>query len=211
MEDLPAGVVTIVASDAEAAPARKRLRIEDGPTASAPLVIRLRTGVTLRGRVVDQHGDPVPKGYIYVAGYEEPLAPGQAPPAEDPGWMQHQNTHTDDEGRFELHRVPTGAKPDLSFNADGYDHASLKVEDVWAEVELVVNRHDPEIHRKRKELERRMMAVFQKASQAKDDAEREALQAEMQAIQEEMGRLHTESGEAEALPAEAEPVPAESD
>ncbi len=210
VQHLPDGEITIVAHGAEAAPARARLEVENGQAQPGPVLLRLRPSTTLRGRVVDQHGAPAARGFVSAGTWVGQGAGENASGVDDANWMPHQSTRTDEEGRFALDHVPVGARFELAFYAEGYDPATVKVEDVWSEVAVVVNKIDPEIQRRKAELRERMMAVFREMASAESTSEREALQAELQAIQAEMGRLQgggdaTASAAAEAeAPAEAE-------
>ena len=194
VDDLPAGTVTLVAHGDDAAPTRKRITIAADAPPPPVVALQLRPSATLRGRVVDQHANPVTTGHLWMDTTLEVVRPGeQASTQADAGWVQPQGSRVDAQGKFEFAHVPVGVTVELSFNADGYEGTSMEVADVWSPVELVVKKLDPAVQ----ELQARMMAVYRTMAQAKDDAERAALAAELEEIQAELVRLQGKAAEAD--------------
>ena len=201
-KDLPDGEVTFTARADGAAPARMKITLSAASRPTAPVVVRLRPAVTISGTVVDQHGDAVKAGYLGVGQIPRPPGEGEAPV-----WIPSQNTHTDSQGRFELRDIPAGVSVHLSFHAEGYRHKSTQIEDGASDLQLVVHRIDPEVHRRQQALQAEMMTLYGRMQNAQDEAEREAIMEEVQELQREISALSgVQEVEMESVVVPAEPV-----
>jgi RNA polymerase sigma-70 factor, ECF subfamily len=99
-DEVPSGARTIAASLPELAPATQR--ITTSPNEPTNVLLQLRTGVTLAGRVVDAVGKPIADAVVYTRGGDITLGL-QSP------YGQYVVGRTDQEGRYELRAIAPGS------------------------------------------------------------------------------------------------------
>jgi protocatechuate 3,4-dioxygenase beta subunit len=182
IEALPTGTVTITASHADHVGARRTMEVAAAQEAIEAR-IALREAVTLRGRVLDAEGEAVAGASVQTA------TPDGSEADED--WIPTVSATTDKAGRFQLEGLPDRSLS-LEVNAEGHLRLRQIVSDRRGEIELRLVALPAGVEARLAEIEKELMAIYGKISQAKDDDERQSLFKRIRELQTEQGRLEGE-------------------
>jgi hypothetical protein len=200
---LPPGKVRVRVTAPGFAPSGARLTIaaEGGP--KEPVVVRLKPGVTLSGRVVDQDGHPLEGATVRVSklhGVPVPRAPddeGGAQPAtqEEEDWVndwdRSRRATTDAQGRWSVSDLPA-RDFQVQASKDGYSGKGRPAGEERSGIELRLVKQDPEAVKRIEEIDKELMALYGRI-QTTDEAARQPLFGKIRALQEERQRLAGEN------------------
>lgn len=195
---LPPGQVTVRVQSPGHAPsgARAKVTAEGGP--SEPVVVRLKPGLTLSGRVVDGDGHPVEGARVHVAnqhtGRPSPRSPDAAEPAAEAQeedwvneWDASRRAVTDAQGAWRVTDLPERTFR-VNVDKDGYFGKQIEVGEEHAGLEIKIKKQDPDVKRRLDELDKQLQGLYQRVSSAQGEAQT-ALFQQIQALQQERSKL----------------------
>jgi protocatechuate 3,4-dioxygenase beta subunit len=210
---VPPSKVTISASHPDYAMGRTEIEAKEGAASPLRAEVRLLEAMVLAGRVLDQEGRPISGAFVnaQVAAaapfdavvHTDPTAPSA------PVNSVSRTDFTDEEGRFRIDRLPRGVAR-LDVSAGGYGRTSVTVPGPSEAVEVRLVPLDPRVEERRREIQARLMEIYQGLGSAASDAERQALVQEMTALQQELAALPGDDSPFGAPP-EPEPIEIEMD
>lgn len=212
---LPPGKLTLRVSAAGHAPGGARATIGADGGARAPIVVRLKAGITLEGTVLDADGKPVEGARVQVLNLEPvgprpvPVAPsdGDDPPddgtaqatASAPGggapseeewtneWDRSRRTTTDAKGEWRVADLPD-RRYRLRATADGY---RMNTQDLGSErrgIQLRLTAQPAAAKERIEAIDTELQSIYQRMGSAKG-AEQQQLMERMQALQKERSEL----------------------
>lgn len=197
--NLAKGRVTLTASAPGTGGARHVVPIDSKtPTTPREVVVVLRDGTSLAGRVVDSVGNSLPGALIEVEGAEQiypPYSgrvsrgagtPVQSGPMND--WIPSRSATADAAGRFHLADLPAGPLP-LHVSLVGYRPLALQWAGSRDHAELVLEPWSAAEVARRAELEAEIGSAVTAWLEATDPKEKRALGARMRTLAEELAQL----------------------
>lgn len=213
---LPPGKLTLRVSAAGHAPGGARATIGADGGARAPIVVRLKAGITLEGIVLDADGKPVEGARVQVLNLEPagprpvPFAPSDSddPPNEGtaeatasaPGggapseeewaneWDRSRRTTTDAKGEWRVADLPD-RRYRLRATADGY---RMNTQDLGSErrgIQLRLTAQPAAAKERIEAIDKELQSIYQRMGSAKG-AEQQQLMERMQALQKERNDLN---------------------
>jgi protocatechuate 3,4-dioxygenase beta subunit len=194
---LPPGKATFHVTAEGFAPAGAHLTLVEEAAPAEPLVVRVKPGLTLAGRVVDGDGRPIEGASVHAKNvYAVSRSPGggNAVPVPSPDdewsnndWESSRRTKTDAQGQWRLSDLPD--RPlQLEASHDGYDQKTAAVGDDRTGIEVRLAKQDPDVAKRIAEIDKQLMALYQQISSAKGEAQ-QALVQEITKLQAEKTRL----------------------
>ena len=196
VRDLPDGKVTITASK-EGFAANRQVQEVLRKSPPAPVSLRLREGFTMKGRVVDEDGEPVKDAEVTL----NPVVFRTTAPEGTP-WAPTASTQTDAQGRFSIPDMPD-IEMKYQLSGKGLKGSSGSVMGSRGHVELIATRMDRTAEKRIEEIDAKLEKFGELYGAAKSEAERKALIEELTKLQAEKEAL--QKGEAAPQPSEIPP------
>ena len=201
VRDVPPGTATITANLDGHAPGRTRIEIpkRSGETRDVKAVVRLREGMAIEGRVVDQDDEPIEGAELMLSGLTregqraDPSG-GAVPLPVDPSsstapdWVPTLHEMTGKDGTFTFEGIPD-VRVKLDVSAKGYTNAEEVFQPGRGELVIRLTKRDAGAMQRIEAIEKELMGLYGKIGTAKDDASREALMERIRALQMQKAEL----------------------
>jgi len=185
IRDLPDGDVTLTVTASGFAAGRAHVTTKRAEGTRKEVTVRLRAGVTLRGRVVDAEGKPVEGAVVQTLPADAP-APSPAEGAQV--FVPRVSVTTQADGRFALEGLPA-ALVQVVATAEGSRPVTREVDAGGHEIELQLAPVDASAQRRIEEIDAELQTIYSQFAGVKDDAERNALTRRMLQLQQERSKL----------------------